>query len=263
MPKWWGADASHWSSRTTALLSFAALLVGTTVGIVGIVGRDNPQPERIDPGQALQTSPPVADGGSMCSSDSEGSVLDGWGPDRATYHDTTFPDHLTFNSTSENVNIGDERNFVAVKPTTIAKAGQWADSLEVHNGQEYLIRIYARLDGPENLTAKATNLSVNLPTCTGHRVGVSAILGSDDAFPREIWDGASFWSRNDFNLALIPDSGKIESNAHPDTGLAYSTNDLVTSKGINLGSKRLDGVFAPGYANAVYVTFRVRAQVAD
>lgn len=125
------------------------------------------------------------------------------------------------------------------------------------------MQLYARLDGPDKHAAKDTKVTVILPTCTGHRIGVTAILESMDAFPGAVWDGASFWSRKDFNLALVPDSGAVYSNAHPNPGLAYSTSDLVTSKGIALGSKELDGVFEPGYANSVYVSFKVRAQVAQ
>jgi hypothetical protein len=198
----------------------------------------------------------------MCAQDSEGTVSDGWGPDRPTYHDDTFPPALTFNSTSDNPDYGDERNFVRVKPARVMTAGGWTDSVEVENDQEYLVQLYARLDGPDKHAAKDTKVTVILPTCTGHRIGVTAILESMDAFPGAVWDGASFWSRKDFNLALVPDSGAVYSNAHP-TGLAFSTSDLVTTKGIPLGSEELDGVLKPGYANSVYVSFTVRAQVAQ
>lgn len=200
----------------------------------------------------------------MCSPDSEGTVQAGWGPDRPTYHDDTFPPALTFNSTSDNPIDGDERNFLRVAPVPVPTAASWTDSLEVENDQEYLVRLYARLDGPDKHSAKDTKLSVILPTCTGHRIGVTAILESMDAFPGAVWDSASFWSRKDFNLALVPDSGVLNGNAWPGhDGLTFSVGDLVTSKGISLGSKELDGVFEPGYANSVYVSFKVRAQVAQ
>lgn len=265
MPAWWRSDAPHWSGRTTAIIALAAFLAGTAVGVIALRSSQDAPITTQTGGQALQTAAPTqpaSDLNDLCSADSEAQVTDGWGPDRATYHDDTFPTALTFNSTSDNLNLGDERNFVAIKPVSVTEAGGWSDSLEVRNGQEYLVRIYARLDGPEDYSAKGTKLVVSLPTCTGHRVGLAAILSSLDAFPSEVWDGASFWSRNDFNLALVPDSGLVHSNAHP-KGLPYSTGDLVTAKGIALGSEKLDGVFKPGYGSSVYVIFKVRAQVAE
>lgn len=242
----------------------ATFVVGGLLGAVG-VSRSTDSPKSSPEAPALQAAPPDSNKApnDLCSADSEGHVAEGWGPDRPTFHDDTFPNSLTFNSTSDNVNLGDERNFVAVKPDSNKQAGGWLDSVEAQNNQVYLIRVYARLDGPQAHEAKGTNLSVNLPTCTAHRVGVSATLSSLDAFPGQVWDGASFWSRRDFNLALVPDSGRLYSNAHPTPGLAFSVNDLVTSKGILLGSKALDGIFEPGYEHDVYVTFLVRAQVSE
>lgn len=271
MPTWWRPDAPHWSGRTTAIIALLAFVAGTAVGVTAL-SRSPAEPSTTGAGtQSLQTAPPALPDSTstdLCSDDSEAHVASGWGPDRPTYHDDTFPTALTFNSTSDNVNLGDERNFTTVKPANMTEASGWLDSVEVHNNQEYLVRIYARLDGPDAYSAKGTTLVVNLPTCTGHRIGYAAILSSLDTFPSEVWDGASFWSRNDFNLALVPDSGTVYGNAWPrnekgQLGLPYPVGDLVTSKGIPLGSEKLDGVFKPGYENAVYVTFKVRAQVAE
>lgn len=271
MPTWWRPDAPHWSGRTTAIIALLAFLAATVVGVIAL--SRSPASPSASPAStsSLRTSPPAQPDSTsteLCSDDSEGDVADGWGPDRPTYHDDTFPTALTFNSTSDSVIDGDERNLTAVKPTSEANGGGWSDSVEVHNNQEYLVRIFVRLDGPEAYEAKKTKLVVSLPTCTGHRVGLTAILSSLDAFPSEVWDGASFWSRSDFNLALVPDSGVLYGNAWPRTakgelGLPYPVGDLVTSKGIPLGSERLDGVFKPGYKHAVYIQFKVRAQVAE
>lgn len=256
-PAWWRPDAAHWKGRTAVVIALLALLATTAVGVAGLNRAPSTPPLISRP-----SSPGASDSGELCSANSEMRVSDGWGPDRPTYHDDTFPSALTFNSTSDNPNLGDERNFVSVKPKDLTQAGGWVDSLEVQNNREYLVNIYVRLDGPTNHAAKGTKLSVNLPACTGHRIGIAAFVSSLDAFPNEIWDGASFWSRNDFNLALVPDSGYVYSNAHPG-GLALPVGELVTAKGISLGSTQLDGVFQPGYEHSVRVAFTVRAQVAQ
>lgn len=263
IPAWWRPDAPHWNGRTTALIALATFIAGTMLGAVGLTRPSDPPSAQVrtsaaQPLPAGSTETP----NDLCSDDSEGKVADGWGPDRPTYHDDTFPAALTFNSTSSNSVHGDERDFLDVKPNSIKQAGGWQNTIEVEDGSEYLVRIYVRLDGPVQHSAKDTKLNVLLPTCTGHRVGISATLSSMDVFPREIWDGASFWSRRDFNLVVAPDSGKIYSNAHPNPGMNFSVNDLVARKGISLGSKGLDGIFMSGYEHDVFVTFVVRAQVA-
>lgn len=263
VPAWWRSDAPHWRGRTTTLTAIVTFFTGTVLTINSTIRTPGAPATSyaVPPLQAVPETPGVTPSG-LCSADSESRVGDGWGPGRPTYHDDTFPPSLTFNSTSDNFNIGDERNFVTVKPAADTQPSGWLDSVEAHNDDEYLVRVYVRLDGPDTHSASGTNLMVNVPTCTGHRIGLAAILSSTDAFPGEVWDGASLWSRSDFNLALVPDSGTVYGNAYP-SGLAFSVNDLVTSKGIPLGSGALDGVFEPGYEHSVYVTFKVRAQVAE
>lgn len=241
-----------------AMATFVSGLVFGGIGASGVLRptTDNPPSAQV----TAQPTPPSS--GTMCSTDSEGSVGSGWGPDRPTFHDDTYPANLTFNSTSTGA-IGDERNFVAIRPASGEGLELWTDNQEVAPDGEYLVRVYARLDGPAVHVAKGTSVSMNVPTCTAHRIAVAAFLRSTDAFPVEIWDGAAFWSRKDFNLAVIPDSGFIYSNARPGpAGLAVSLRDLTMNRGIDLGSRALDGVFYPGYADDVYLTFKVRAQVA-
>lgn len=183
----------------------------------------------------------------------------GWGPERPLYYDDTYPDALTFNSTAENANVGDERNWVVVKPAANLEAGSWSDNMEVEPDGVYLVRLYIRLDGPSTHDATDTKLVFNLPTCTGHRVGVEGFLSANNVFPQTIWDGAEFWSRRDFNLALVPDSAVLYNNFGE---FPLATNSLVTSTGVLVGNEQMDGRFRAGYSNSAYVYFEVKAQVA-
>lgn len=262
-PTWWKSDAPHWDRRTTAITAVFTLIAAVTLGVITLRSQREPEPTSGRSAGPLQTSAPSSPSSGECSPDSESGVSSGWGPDRPLYHDDTYPAGLTFNSTSTNANIGDERNFVWVAPAGAGNVVGSGDSLEVKNGEEYTITVYARLDGPDAYEAKGTKLVVNIPTCTGHRIAVSAILSSADTYPGQVWDGAAFWSRKDFDLALVPDSGVAFSNAFPGPqGLPFSVIDLTYAKGIPLGSSKLDGIFKVGYANSVYTTLKVRAQVA-
>lgn len=205
--KVWDASAIHWG-RTGVLIAVVAIFVGV---IVAFALRDS--------GSAPITDQPAvdshADGADLCGPSSETDLPVGWGPERPIYTDTTYPDSLTFNSTYENENIGDERNWVTVKPASDTEDGGWLDEVEIEPGQEYLVRAYARLDGPVDQAATNVVLRFNMPNCTAHRVGTTATLSSENTFPSEIWDGAEFWSRDDFNLTVLPDSAVLYSNRHP------------------------------------------------
>lgn len=267
---WWNPEAKHWYGRTMAIVGALGVLVALVASIFQLLDRTEPGMPRIPrevSGEAdtLQSAPPSqADEKSSksCSGDSEGKATVGWGPDRPIFYDDTYPNFLTFNSTGFNANIGDERNFVGIRPISSPNSEKWSDRVEVQNGELYRVRIYVRLDGPSSHHSEKTKLMVNLPNCTAHRIGVGAFINSLNAFPQQVYDGAEFWSRRNFNLYLMPDSGMVNGNFYPD-GEYISLNDLVTQTGISLGSKKLDGNFYPGYENSVYVTFIVKAQVAS
>lgn len=257
-PGWWRADAPHWNGRTVALIALAAFIFGGSGVFALITDLNREEVQAPTDAHASQEAP--AQISQLCAADSETPVASGWGPERPTYHDDTFPASLTFNSTSANANIGDERNFVGIRPEEAAEDVKWVDSQEVVNGAVYVVRVYVRLDGPASHSATDVKLAVNLPTCTAHRIGLAAFISSGDTFPGTVWDGAAFWSRRDFNLAVVPDSGRVFGNFQD--GRAFSMVDIFMSEGIQLGSRDLDGIFWPGYKDAVYVTFKVRAQVA-
>lgn len=215
----WEASALHWG-RTSVLVAIAAIVVGA---IVSLAVRDPwGAPTSGDAPTADQpAAESQADGRELCGPSSETDLPVGWGPERFIYTDTTFPDSLTFNSTYENKNIGDERNWITIKPASDTDGGGWLDEIEIEPGQEYLVRAYVRLDGPIDQTATDVILRFNMPNCTAHRVGTTATLSSENTFPSTIWDGAEFWSRDDFNLTVVPDSAVLYSNRHPSLSLIH------------------------------------------
>lgn len=253
--KLWDVSALHWG-RTAVLVAVAAIV--TTV-VVPLAVRDSGTTPVVD--QPVAES--QADGAELCGPSSETDLAVGWGPERLIYTDTAFADSLTFNSTYENENIGDERNWVNVKPASDTKDGGWLDEIEIEPGQEYLVRAYARLDGPIDQAATSAILRFTMPNCTAHRIGTMATLSSNNTFPSKVWDGVEFWSRDDFNLTVSPDSAVLYSNRYPDPeGLPLATYDLVSTTGVRLASDEATGEFLTGYSEAVYVYFRVIANAA-
>ena len=226
---WLGINAPHWNGRTGPLATVVGSVAAVAAVVVSLLISVHPSetsstpPQQAAPAGAASSKPPDTD--SLCGASSDDQVADGWGPARSIFYDDTFPTALTFNSTGENEGIGDERNFVAGKAATDKRGGSWSDTIEVTDGGEYLVRAYARLDGPDTHEATDARLMFNLPACIAHRIGVIGFVTASNVFPDEVWDGMSFWSRHDFTLALVPDSAYLYNNSHPE-GQALSTQDL-------------------------------------
>ena len=184
-----------------------------------------------------------------------------WGPDRPTYTMAQPADHVTFNSITDNSEVGDERNFLTIKDASNTAAGGWQDSATAQAGHEYLVRVYVHNDAAANLNLKATNVrtKVNVPTTTGKSVQLGGFITSDNAAPQEIWDSAALTSNSDFNVAYVAGSARLYNNAFGQTG-AQLSDGIVTDAGAQLGYDKLDGII-PGYMQyAGYVTFKVKVQ---
>jgi len=60
------------------------------------------------------------------------AALFAWGPTRDTFTIEKPADHITFNSITNNPNIGDERNFVGIRET--GTTNQWSDNMTGRRG---------------------------------------------------------------------------------------------------------------------------------
>ncbi|PKM60701.1 MAG: hypothetical protein CVU99_06665 [Firmicutes bacterium HGW-Firmicutes-4] len=187
--------------------------------------------------------------------------LTGWGPERSTYTVTKPADHVTFNSITDNPNIGDERNFVGIRESGTNE--KWTDNMVVEKGKTYRVRMYVHNNAATNLNLVAENVTakINLPTITGTEIAVSGYLNSSNAMPEEIYDGAVFTSDEDFNLAYASGSLKYENNGFGEGGTSLSES-IFTSEGTKLGYETLDGKIPGCIEYAGYVSFEVKPQFA-
>lgn len=199
-------------------------------------------------------------GGSMCTNDGSRPPV-GWGPVRPMYSTASPPAYATLASVKDNPLVGDERSFFAVKDAANEQAGGWVKEITPTRGHTYLLRIYVRNDAAGDITASGISTMVNLPTCSGSRIGTSAFLASLDVFPEKVWDGVYFTSNEPFNLAYVEGSGKVYSNSK-NSPITFPSNSFLTHQGQKLGFDALDGNLSSGYAQSLYVTFEVQAQFA-
>jgi uncharacterized repeat protein (TIGR01451 family)/LPXTG-motif cell wall-anchored protein len=189
------------------------------------------------------------------------ATLFAWGPSRPTYTMAHPADHITFNSITDNPNIGDERNFVGIREA--GTTNLWTDNVQIQEGKEYTVRMYVHNNAAENLNLVAQNVTAkfNLPTTTGKSIRVDGFLTSTNASPTEVYDDATFTSSQDFNLAYVAGSAKFENNVFGPSGVALPES-IFTSRGATLGFDKLDGRIPGCLRFAGYVSFRVKPQFA-
>lgn len=183
-----------------------------------------------------------------------------WGPNRPTYTVAHPADHVTFNSITDNPNIGDERNFVGIREN--GTNGLWQDNQTVTPGKSYVVRLYVHNNAAENLKLVANNVTakVNLPTTTAKSIEVQGFINSTNASPTEVYDHATFNASENFNLAVVPGSLKYYNNAN---GNGFTIPEsLFTSTGAKLGYDKMDGNIPGCFQYAGYLTFIVKPQFA-
>lgn len=191
------------------------------------------------------------------------SALLAWGPSRTTYTVDSPADHITFNSITNNPNVGDERNFVVVKDAADTSDGGWQDNITVEPGKEYLVRVYVHNNAASSLNLKATNtrVSATVPTTTGKNISVSGFVSADNSDPLKVWDDIHFNSTKDFNLAYVTGSAEIWNNGYAKNG-ASLPDSIVTNTGALIGYNGPDGVVPGCFQYANYVYFKVKPQFA-
>jgi len=184
-----------------------------------------------------------------------------WGPSRATFTVDHPADHITFNSITDNPNVGDERNFVSVRDASITTDGGWQDNVTAVAGKEYTIRVYVHNNAASSLNLKATNtrVKVGLPSNTAKSLDFTGYVSADNANPGQVWDDAGLTSSSDFNIAYVPGSAWIYNNATGPNGRQLS-DSIVTSAGAPVGYDKNDGVVPGCFQYASYVVLKVKVQ---
>lgn len=189
------------------------------------------------------------------------ATLFAWGPDRPTYTINNPADHITFNSITDNPNIGDERNFVGIREN--GTNGTWSDNMTVQPGKEYVVRVYVHNNAATSLNLVAENVTakVNLPTNTAKSLQVNGFINSTNASPQEVYDHAIFSSDKDFNLAYQAGTLKFYNNASGPNGFTIPES-VFTSAGAKLGYDKMDGKIPGCFQYAGFLTFIVKPQFA-
>ena len=197
-----------------------------------------------------------------------------WGPtDRPTYTNKSPADYATFNSITDNVAVGDERNFVRIREA--GTEDTFVDELEVIPGHEYEVYIYYHNNAATDTNAKgygvATDVHVSsaYPTVvnTNERGMISGIITwsyvtpSAPNTPKEgtVWDEAYVTSKTDGVVLKYKTGTAIIHNSGDANGSVLST-DLFTNEGTPIGFNKLSGTL-PGCAEySGHITYTLVAE---
>lgn len=127
----------------------------------------------------------------------------------------------------------------------------------------YYVRVYLNNGASEEearrdtMTATNTRIRFEIPSGAANGFTLQATVSADNARPREIYDVVTL--KNDetqFDVDYVTGSARLYSSAHPE---GFPLDDEIVRRGVLLGTKTLDGLFPPGYANSAFVVVEVAA----
>lgn len=185
------------------------------------------------------------------------AIVFAYGPDRPTYTYDHPADHITFNSITDNPNVGDERNFVRIKED--GTSANYGKTVALTPGKTYDVEVYYHNNAATNLGLVATNaaLRMEIPGVVnaGGTANINGYISADNATPGTVYDTATATNSTAGAIAIdyVNGSAKFTSN-----GLINGTTvpDTLFTTGAKLGYNAQDGKVPGCNQYAGYVTFK-------
>ena len=168
-----------------------------------------------------------------------------WGPSRATITMAHPANYVTFNSITDNPDVGDERNFLRVRDSDERYWGAgttngWTDTISnMQEGHTYDVRMYVHNNGVEDkYLAENVKAHINLPTAEdvyGKQFEVNGYLYASNAKPSEIWDNIVLKSDKAFHVKVV--SAKYYNNVRTEATSGFDLgSEVYTAKGEGTGA---------------------------
>ena len=198
--------------------------------------------------------------------------IETWGPkNRPTYTWSNPADYVTFNSMTDNPEIGDESNFVRVRK--VGSQDKFSNNVTVEPGSEYEVFVYyhnnasAKLnDGDHRGIAQNVRLRMDKITDrleAGHAAVIKGTISASNATPKEVWSTSYLHAKETVSLRYVPNSAKL-SNSGSLNGSTLNDDALFGKDGGTfLGyTKNYWGAIPGCNEYAGYVKFRIKADKA-
>lgn len=194
------------------------------------------------------------------------TTLFAWGPDRQTYTYEHPADHVTFNSITDNPNVGDERNFVRIREDVAGTT--YGDNVDLQVGHTYDVEVYyhnnatsslngTNYDGPGVAHDVSLRMEVPGTVNAGATANINGFISASNATPGTVYDSAyaKNTSAGAIALSYVPGSAVVTSNGAVNG--AVMPNSMFTT-GAPLGYDSLNGVLPGCNQYAGYVVFKLK-----
>ena len=186
-----------------------------------------------------------------------------YGPERPVFTGDSPAPYVTFNSIKDNPDVGDERNFVRIRPSG---EGNYRENADLQAGKTYDVMVYYHNNAKTSLNASGAGIARNVmlrmqmesTVAANSKTNVSGFISASNANPTEVYDSASLTntSAGAMDLSFVAGSAKVTSNGAVN---GATLPDSVFSTGTKLGFESLDGNLKGCNEFAGYVIFKVKA----
>jgi hypothetical protein len=166
--------------------------------------------------------------------------------------------YITFNSITDNPQVGDERPFLA---GSVGNTSTLVDKITVHDNDEVTLNVYYHNDAAANLNLVSTNTRVKvlLPHAPSTATYAAGYVTSDNANPRVVADTVDFVGDRQFTMDYEAGTAQIWNNVLRGTQLSDS---IVTNSGALIGYDKIDGRIPGCEQFSGFVTLKVRVHMA-
>lgn len=199
--------------------------------------------------------------------------INAWGPERTTYTWDKPANHPTFNSMTDNPQIGDERYFVRIREYGTT---DFVDEVTLKPGKEYEVRTWYHNNASATFNDTAHNrsgfaqnvrLHVYMPEMVkaNERLAIKSVISSTNTTPAEVWDETYVTASRTVALRYIPGTAKLTTEGPANNTVMPTTmfGDTGAFIGYYDTSGDLRGL-VPGCEQFVgHITYRFTVDYAD
>lgn len=191
-----------------------------------------------------------------------------WGPSRKTFTWEDPAPYATFNSITNNPQLGDERNFVRIRE--VADGNKFGDSVTLEMGKTYEVYIYYHNNADAHDVGKTAigiadgaSVKSSFPATVkkGEKATVTATIFAADTDPLAVWDGAYMTATRDLYLRYVPGTAIIH-NGGALNGQSIGP-DYLFGDGALLGYNKFSGILPGCNEYAGYITYQIFADAPD
>ncbi len=185
-----------------------------------------------------------------------------WGPDRPTFTGKDPAPYVTFNSITDNPQVGDERNFVRIRESGTTAYG---DNVSLTPGKVYDVSVYYHNNAKTSLNesgagiARDAKLKMEVPGVVeaGVNAAFTGKISASNSNPGTVWDEA--YGKNSTNgqvaLRYVSNSAKFVSKGAIN---GQTLPDTLFTTGAKLGFNSQNGEVPGCNEFSGYVNFQIR-----